>query len=435
MNTEQHSAIISHLSHDGRGIAYINNKITFIKNALPQEKVLFRYIKQRSRFDEGVAIGILEPSPVRVTPRCPHFGMCGGCQLQHLSPAAQRQHKHDVLLEQLKHAGITPENILAPKYAHPWGYRRKARLGVKYMAKKNKVLVGFREENTRYLADLNQCEVLDPSIGHALQPLSKLLFTLEAREHIPQIEIAIGNEKNRALIVRHMVTLNTNDLEQLINFCEQHQYQLFLQAGGPETVQRIFPVNAPELSYQLAKQQLTFEFKPTQFIQVNAPINEILVETALELLDVQPTDRVLDLFCGIGNFTLPIAQRAQQVVGVEGATDATNQAMHNAKLNKLSNVEFHVANLFDSIANAPWAHGKFDKILLDPPRAGAQTLMRELARFNAKNIVYISCNLMTLIRDLKELTQNGYTLTSIGIADMFTHTEHAEVIALCKRSN
>lgn len=455
-NSEAVVATISALSHDGRGITHINGKTVFIENALPGETVSFRYQKRRGKFDEGRAETVLEAAPERALPRCQHYLICGGCSMQHINSTTQLQLKQKLLLEQLQHFGkVHAENILPPLTGPLWGYRRKARLGVKYVQKKNAVLVGFREKNQRYLADLERCEVLHPSVGNLIQPLKLLIANLKAYQHIPQIEVAIGDTAT-ALIFRHMLPLEDSDLDKLIAFAQTHTLQLYLQPGGPQSVHLLWPTaEEATLRYRLAvnssvssvatddnhaaaaqpaaadtcSTELTFHFQPSDFTQVNADINQQMVARALELLAPKASDRILDLFCGLGNFTLPIARLCATAVGVEGSEALIQRASQNATLNNITNAQFYQADLTSDFVQLPWCHD-FDKILLDPPRTGALEIVQKISLLGAKRIVYVSCNPATLARDAGELIRQGYRLSQTGIMDMFPHTHHVEAIAL-----
>jgi len=425
------SALIESLSHDGRGIAKINGKTTFISGALPEENVLFRYVKRKATYDEGVMTQILEASPLRQIAKCQHYGVCGGCNLQHLSPLQQISHKQSVLAEMLLHqANVQPKEWLPPLQADVWGYRGKARLGVKYVPGKDKVLVGFREKNSHFLADLVRCEILHPAVGTHLTEISHLLYQLKIRAHIPQIEIATDDE-NTALIIRHVAELPEEDLNKLKNFATEYQYKIYLQPKGIDSIHLLYPEQASNLmTYHLQKYHLKFNFHPTQFTQINPKINQLMIERALTLLDLSSTDRVLDLFCGIGNFTLPIAQFCHHVVGVEGEKNAVIQAEMNAELNAIKNAKFYCANLFDSSYNELWSQQKYDKLLLDPPRTGAKEVLAHLRIWQPQRVVYVSCNPATLARDCKILIDQGYQLEKMGVMDMFPHTQHVEAIAL-----
>lgn len=429
------TASIKSFSHDGRGIAAIDGKTTFIFGALPGETVEFTYTACHSKFDEGKVVNVITPAPERVTPNCQHFGVCGGCSLQHIASTTQIKHKQTMLLEQLKHFGnIVPKEILSPLTSDVWGYRHKARLGVRYVTKKATVLVGFREQNSNFLAQLERCEVLDPRVGNLIMPLREFIASLDAFNSISQIEVAI-TQTQVGLVFRHLEPLNSSDLEQLKTFGAEHGLWLYLQPAGPNSVTKLYPDDKQLfLHYSLPEFNLIYQFHPLDFTQVNPTINQKMVALALELLDVQPSDTVLDLFCGLGNFTLPIAQRAKHVVGVEGSDVMVERASMNAQTNHITNVEFYAANLMGDCSTHPWTTQSFTKILLDPPRSGALDILPLVAAMNAQTIVYVSCNPATLARDAGELVNRyGYTLQKAGVMDMFPHTEHVESIALfCK---
>ncbi len=432
--TAGQSASISSLSHEGRGIATINNKTTFIEGALPNEQVLFTYTKKHSKFDEGIVSEIISASPDRVTPLCPHFSICGGCNLQHIHSDQQILFKQNVLLEQLKHFGnLVPEQIMTPLTGPAWGYRHKARLSVKYVDKKNALLIGFHEKNGRYVADLSCCPILHPSVGQLIEPLKKLLMQLSIYRHIAQIEMAIADNFS-ALIFRHLTAMPDQDKNHLIQFAQQYHFHIYLQPNTPLPLSCLWPDNnQPFLNYVLPDHQLTLEFKPTDFTQINPTINQKMINTALQLLDLQQDDCVLDLFCGIGNFTLPIAKYCHSVVGVEGALSSVERATHNAQKNGITNTQFHVANLVDVNMAASWVKQKYHKILLDPPRTGALEIIKLFSKWQPQKIIYVSCNPATLARDAGELAKQGYRLVKAGVMDMFPHTKHVESIALFER--
>lgn len=425
-------AQIHALSHDGRGIATIQNKTTFLAGSLPQESITYRIHQKRPTFMEGEAVEILTPSPERVTPPCPHFGVCGGCSLQHMSLSLQTSMKEKTLLEQLTHFGkVTPAHVLAPLQSAGTGYRRKARLGVKFVIKKDKLLVGFREKSSRYLADLTRCVVLHPEVGERLTTLAELVRSLASYQQIPQIEVAMG-DTTVALVFRHMETLAETDLDLLRAFGQQYGFHIYLQPNPPAPVSKLYPPDGTErLTYTLPEFGLEFLFHPLDFTQINLEINRLMVKQAIDLLDLSPDDAVLDLFSGIGNFTLPLAQRAKSVVGVEGAIEMTVRASDNARHNNITNTEFFAANLMEPPAGAPWMQRRYDKVLLDPPRAGAKEILPAIAKFKPKRIVYVSCNPATLARDAGELVhQYGYSLQTVGIMNMFPHTSHIEAMAV-----
>ncbi len=425
-------ASVHAFSHDGRGIATIQNKTTFLAGALPDETVTYRIHQKKTTYMEGEAIEIIKASPERVTPPCQHFGVCGGCSLQHMSVALQTQLKEKTLLEQLTHFGkVTPLTVLPPLQSSGTGYRRKARLGVKFVIKKDKLLVGFREKSSRYLADLSRCVVLHPEVGERLEILAELVRSLDAYQHLPQIEVAMG-DTTVALVFRHMEPLSEGDREKLSHFGAQYDFHIYLQPNPPLPVTKLFPAdNVERITYTLPDFNLEFLFHPLDFTQINLEMNRIMVKQAIDLLEISDSDTVLDLFCGIGNFTLPMARQAKAVVGIEGAVEMTVRANENAMHNGIHNTSFHAANLMEPPASAPWMKQRYDKILLDPPRAGAKEMLAAIAGFQAKRIVYVSCNPATLARDAGELVhQHGYQLQKVGIMNMFPHTSHIEAMAV-----
>lgn len=425
---------IEKLSHDGRGIARLDGKTLFVEGALPGERVLARYTNRRARFDELCAEQVLAASPDRVEPPCAHARVCGGCSLQHLSPEAQILHKQAVLVEQFEHfADVLPPELEAPLKDQALGYRRKARLGVRYVTKRDEVLVGFREKSSNFLTAIDRCPVLDPRVGELITPLKELIRGLTVYRSIAQIEVAAGDQ-DVALVVRHLEPLPEADLARLLEFFRARNLHLYVQPGGPDTIRRIWPEQGEDrLSFGLDAFGVTLKFHPTDFTQVNAGINRQMVSRALDWLDPQPRDRVLDLFCGLGNFTLPLATRAGHVVGVEGDQAMVERGRENARFNGLDNVEFYAADLQADFTQEPWAREGFDKILIDPPRSGALEVVRYLPRFGARRIVYVSCNPATLARDAGVLVAAGYRLLKAGVMDMFPHTTHVESIAVFEK--
>lgn len=426
-------AVIESLSHDGRGVAHIEGKTIFIEGALPGEEVMFKYSAKRKHFDEGMAVEIKLPSSQRVEPHCKHFSICGGCSLQHLDAHAQILAKQKILLESFRRLGkVEPAEVLAPITGDVIGYRRKARLGCKFVIKKQKMVIGFREKRSAFLADIETCEVLHPAVGQRLDELRNLVHSLKAFDRIPQIEVAVSDTVT-AMVFRHLDALVEEDQIKLHDFGVRTGFHVYLQPGGSDSVHLLWP-DQSELSYRLPEFDLELFFRPTDFTQVNYSINPAMVSRAVELLDVQPQDRVLDLFCGLGNFTLPLARNACHVVGVEGDESLVKQGRENARRNGLDNVEFHGANLTLAPHSQPWFGQGFDKILLDPPRTGAYEIVQHIAEFGAKKIVYVSCDPATLARDVGVLVNEaGYRLVSAGVMDMFPHTTHVESIALFER--
>lgn len=430
---------IDSLSHDGRGVARIEGKTVFVAVALPNETVDVRYYKRHKAYDEAICDTVLVASSHREIPRCTHFSSCGGCVLQHISSEFQHSHKQSVLLEQLQHFGLVqPDFLLPPLYDEsPWGYRFRARLSARFSDVKKTMYVGFREKtHARRITEMHTCDILIPAVGEKIDALRVLLDSLEAKQHISQIEIAAGDEAC-ALIFRHMIPLSTSDREKLLSFGLSNSFWIILQGSTIDKLEWLLPEVPTELFYRLTNENLIFYFHPAHFTQVNPTMNQKLVHRALALLNPQSNETILDLFCGLGNFSLPIAKRAKSVVGVEGSQAMVKQAEYNAKKNSITNAYFHVADLNDiAFRNASWVkHGLgYDKILLDPSRAGALEIVQSMDQWNPKAIVYVSCNPATLARDAGILVQQkGYRLSKAGIADMFPHTSHVESIALFER--
>jgi 23S rRNA (uracil1939-C5)-methyltransferase len=433
------SAKIESLSHEGRGIALVEGKTVFVSGALPGEDALFQYKKQRPKYDEAHALEITNPAAERVEPKCEFFGLCGGCSLQHMQHDFQIEHKQSVLMEQLEHIGkVKPKSVISPLTGPVWGYRRKARLGVKYVDKKERVLVGFREKYSPFVADMNSCEVLHPSVGTLIEPLQCLITELSLIKQIPQIEVAIGDDVT-ALIFRHLADFNDEDMTKLKAFAEQYNVDIYLQSGGLDSVVPLVNTNPRQLSYALTEFDVTLNFLPTDFTQVNLEINRDMVPRALGLLEVNSEDRVLDLFCGIGNFTLPLARKAASVLGVEGEHGLVERAKQNAALNNISNVEFWAMDLAKDDLNEDFSkidffRGGFNKLLLDPARNGAQEVIEKMNLKSIDRIVYVSCNPSTLARDAGILVNDkGFKLEQAGVMDMFPHTTHVESIAVFSR--
>lgn len=422
---------IESLSHDGRGIGRIEGKTVFVDGVLPGEEVTFTYTDSKRQYDEGRAQEILKPAANRQQPVCEHALICGGCSLQHLDCAEQIAFKQDTLLEQFAHFGngVQPKEVVEPLLGPTEGYRRKARLAVKHVPKKGGVLVGFREKRNSFITDIHSCAVLDPRVGEMIEPLKEMIGLLSVHARLPQIEVAMGDQEV-ALVFRHLDPVTEADQQILLDFCQSRELHCYLQPGGLDTVHRIWPDSGEDrLFYELSEFGVKFAFHPTDFTQVNAAINEQMVSRAISWLDLQTEDQVLDLFCGLGNFTLPIATRVARVVGVEGSEALVQRGRENAQRNQLNNVEFFAADLTQDMSQAPWAEKGFNKILLDPARSGALEIIQMLPKFNAQTIVYVSCNPATLARDAGALCQLGYELECTGVMDMFPHTTHVESIA------
>jgi 23S rRNA (uracil1939-C5)-methyltransferase len=378
---------------------------------------------------------IVRESPARVKPRCPHFGVCGGCSLQHMEPSAQIAAKQRVLEDNLTHIGkVKPDAMLSAIHGPAWGYRSRARLSVKLVEKKGGVLVGFHERKSSFVAEMDSCEVLPPRISALIPQLRTLIMQLTIRDKLPQIELAATDAVD-VLVIRHMAPLGGDDETLLREFADAHHIQWWLQSKGPDTIVPFYPLDAPELAYTLPEFNLVMPFRPSEFTQVNTAVNPILMRRAMQLLDPQPFERIVDMFCGLGNFTLPIARRAEHVIGIEGSKELVARARQNAERNGLINTEFMVENLFTITPERLAALGQFDKMLIDPPRDGAYTLVQALGQDAPQRIVYVSCNPATLARDAAVLVhEKGYRLRAAGIANMFPHTAHVESIAVFERA-
>lgn len=424
------------LSHDGRGVARRDGeggKVTFITGALPGEVVSAEPTARNRHFDEARTLEVLQPSPQRVTPRCPHFGVCAGCVLQHLDESQQIVAKQRVLMDNLTRIGhVTPGTVLPPLVGDSWGYRRKGRFSVRRVEKKDKTLVGFRELDPRFVADLGVCLTVIPEIGSKVGAMAAFIETLEGKRDIPQIEFIAGDEAIM-LTIRHMQPLSEADRAAWTAFGQEHGFAISLQPGGVESVQPLWPAEVP-LSFRLAPWDVELAFRPLDFIQVNAKLNVQMIAHALDLLDAGPDERVLDLFCGLGNFTLPLARTVRNVVGVEGDAGLVARARENAARNGLDNAEFFAADLTQDQRQAAWMRQGFDKLLLDPPRSGALEVLQQLPLKQFKRIVYVSCHPGSLARDAGYLVkEQGFTLVSAGAMDMFPHTAHVESIAVFER--
>lgn len=434
------SLTISRLSHEGRGVAHHpDGKLVFVDFALPGEQVTARLTARNKRYDEAEVVSVEQASPDRVTPPCPHFTVCGGCSLQHMSRPAQIAAKQAVLAEHLQHfGGLTPQHWLPPLVDASESYRRKARLGVRFVVKKDRLLVGFRERQSGWLADLSRCVILDARLGDELMPLAAMIEGLAARSQIAQIEVSAGDplpdDPQVALNFRHLVPLTDADQAAIVAFCAARGWQCYLQPAGYDSVHRVWPaVGEDRLTYALPDFDLVLRSHPNDFTQVNAGINQTMVRRAVDLLDPQPHERVLDLFCGLGNFTLPLARRAREVVGVEGSEAMAQRGTENAAANGLTNVSFYAHDLTQDARHLPWAQAGFDKVLIDPPRSGAWEVLPHVVSLQPRRIVYVSCNPATLARDAGLLAESGYVLRDAGVMDMFPHTTHVESLAVFER--
>ncbi|MFN2381153.1 MAG: 23S rRNA (uracil(1939)-C(5))-methyltransferase RlmD [Guyparkeria sp.] len=425
------AARIESLTLEGRGVAHVNGKATFIGRALPGEEVRFVYRDQRRHFDLGDAVAVDRASPERIEPGCPHFHHCGGCAMQHLAPGAQVHHKQQALLDQLARIGrVTPEQVLDPLAGPAWGYRRMARLGVRYVRKKGRALVGFRELGSPLIADIGTCPVLDPRVGEKLPAIADLIAGMDARRDLPQIEVGCG-DGHCALAFRHMVPLTDADRARLDAFADEQGFAIFLQPGGPDSLEPL--VDGPRdvyPSYRMDEFDVEIRFSPLDFAQVNAEINRRMVHQALDWLAVRPGDRALDLFAGLGNFSLPLARR----VGPEGAVTAVEadpamveRGAASARANGILNTRHVTGNLFEPDVGHGWMGESFDRILLDPPRAGAEAMMPVIVRMRPLRVVYVSCHPGSLARDVGRLVNDhGWRLLAAGVMDMFPHTAHVE---------
>ena len=429
---EAEQGTVAALTADGEGIVK-DGKAAFVGGALPGEVIRFRRVRRHRGHDEGQLLAVIEASPDRVVPRCSHFGVCGGCALQHLSADRQIEIKERELRDALERvAKVSPDAWLPPLRGPQWGYRRRARLGARYVPKKARVVVGFRERLAPYIAALDHCEVLAAPVGALIAPLSVMLTGLASREHIPQIEVAIA-ENITALVLRVLRPLPEGDVAALREFGRQHALRIYLQSGGLDSVAPLEPAADLEaLRYSLPEFGVAYDFAPTDFVQINAALNAAMVSQVIALLELEPASRVLDLFCGLGNFTLPLARRAAAVLGIEGDAALIERARHNARMNGLTNAQFLTADLTQPLPlNAPYLAGGFSHVVLDPPRAGALEVMPTIAQLAPRKVAYISCHPASLARDIAVLVHEfGFELRAAGVLDMFPHTAHVESLAV-----
>jgi 23S rRNA (uracil1939-C5)-methyltransferase len=421
---------IESLTQDGRGVARPGGKAVFVHGALPGERVTAKRMRRHRNYDEAIALSVERPAAERVVPRCPHFGLCGGCAMQHLESGAQLRSKEQHLFDELTRTGhVVPAERLEPLAAGVWGYRRRARLGVKHVPKKGGVLVGFRESFSPLVAEISACAVLPERVSQLIRPLAQLIGELSIRARVPQIEVAVADNV-LALVLRVLDPPTAPDRELLESFARAQGLEFYLQPGGLESV---VPLRLPAtpLYYELPEQNVRITFAPTDFIQVNGPVNEQLIARAIEQLAPRPEDRLLDLFCGLGNFTLPLARRVASVTGVEGDVGLVERARLNAAANGITNAHFHVANLGAELPDYEWARGAYDLVLLDPPRIGAKEVVSQLARWHPHRVVYVSCHPSSLARDAGILVNElGYVIERAGVIDMFPHTAHVESMAV-----
>ena len=435
---------VESLDLEANGVARHDGKVVFVRDALPGERVRARIVRRKPKFDVARTVEILRASSARDVPRCPHFGVCGGCSMQHVEPRSQLAIKQRVLEDQLWHVGrVRPQTVLRPLAGPTWGYRHRARLSVRNVPKKGGVLVGFHERGSSYVADMRECSVLPPSVSALLVPLRELLGGLVMRDRMPQIEVAAGEAPDGpvlALVFRVLDPVAPADREALVAFAREHAFELWFQPKGPDSIEPVWtPASsqgAPRsrLAYALPEFDVVMPFRPTDFTQVNHRVNEVLVARALRLLDAGPRERVADLFCGLGNFSLPLARRAHQVLGIEGSETLVARARENAALNGLAERTAFLAQDLFELTGEQWAAlGPFDRVLIDPPREGALAPARAIAAdaHAPRRIVYVSCNPATLARDAAVLVHTGgYLLRAAGAIDMFPHTSHVESIAV-----
>lgn len=429
------SAEVSGLTLDGLGVLDPGGKRVLVPGALAGERIRFQRHRRHRNYDEGRLLEVLEAAANRVTPRCAWFGTCGGCALQHLSGPGQVAMKQAALLDSLARIGrVTPERILLPLTGSAWGYRRRARLAARWVPRKERVLVGFRERDKPYVADMDSCETLEPRLAALLDPLAELTRELSIRARLPQFEVTAA-DNDVAVVARVLDEPSAADLEHLRRFQSRHGLRLYLQPGNEATIRPLDPARcSADLWYDIPAAGVRMGFGPVDFIQVHGEMNLRMIDQALALLEPGPGDRVLDLFCGIGNFTLPIARRAGEVLGIEGAAPAVERARSNGAANGLANARFVVGDLAGDGAEGAWTRERFDAVLLDPPRTGALAVLPALAASGARRIVYVSCHPGTLARDAGALvTGHGFRLAAAGIMDMFPQTGHVESMALLVR--
>lgn len=424
---------IEDLTHDGRGVAKWNDKVVFVQNALPGEVVMGKLNRITRNYNEALAVEVLKASDDRVEPKCEFYTVCNGCSMMHLEESKQIDFKFNTLKSNFhKMAHAEPKKWLKPLTDSHWNYRRRARLSVKWVHAKDKMLVGFREKNGRFVAEMNHCHVLEKPLADLLKPLATLFAQTSIKQSIPQVECSMGDNVI-SLIIRHMKPFESDDIMLLKQFSQDHQLQIYLQSKGPKTVTSLESYEQ-SLNFELNEFGLRYEFLPNDFIQVNRLMNEKMIMQALTAMSLNNGDVVLDLFCGLGNFTLPIAQTAAEVVGVEGDQQLVERARYNAKLNQIENVEFFKADLTQNQDENEWFKKDFNKVLIDPPRSGAWEILPLIAKTSAKTLVYVSCHPASLARDTERLVNElGFTLETAGVMDMFPHTSHVESMAIFSR--
>ena len=428
-------ALVESIDHEGIGVAHVDGKVVFIEGAVTGERVAFTRRRSRGHFDLGTMTQVLRPSAQRAVPRCRYFGICGGCAMQHVEAASQVAAKQRVLEDNLARLGkVVPEQVLPPIAGQSWGYRNRARLSIHYVAKKGGVLVGFHERRSSFVADTWSCEVLPPHVSALIPALREMFTAMKIRDRVPQLEVAAGEDVT-VFVLRHLEPIPDEDAERLRAFADAHGIQWWLQPKGPETAHPWHPVEAPALDYALPEFGVRLRYRPTEFTQVNAGVNRVLVKRAVDMLDPQPGERVGDLFCGLGNFTLPLATRGAFVVGMEGSNSLVERARENARLNGLEpSTEFIAYDLYADAEGALKRLGPVEKLLIDPPRDGAVDICKAIGEDGPSRIVYVSCSPGTLARDAGVLVNvKGYRLLQAGVVNMFPHTGHVESIALFSR--
>ena len=425
-------ANIVDITLEGKGVADQEGKVVFVPFTIPGERVSFERARRKKKFDEAKLIEVLEASPDRVTPQCEYFTHCGGCSIQHISEQAQIEFKQKSVIDTLHRIGkVTPENVLAPVVDKAWGYRRRARLAVKYVEKKGRALVGFREYSAPFVADMWSCEVLHPDIASLIKPLSNMISQFSIKDKLPQVECSVA-ENATALVFRVLAEPSEQDIDMLAEFAQQYSVRVYLQSKGPSTVT---PLNneifEPPLAYSLPPFGIKMEFLPIDFIQVHNEINQKMVQQAIDWLQLEDDQHVLDLFCGLGNFSLPVAQHVASVFGIEGDKDLVDRARHNAHINNLQNVEFKKEDLFKIDGKCAWLAKQWDAVIIDPPRAGAREVIELISKINPSKLLYISCHPGTLARDADVLVNTlGYRMEKMNVLNMFPHTGHVETMAL-----
>ena len=436
MNSSILSGTVESLTLEGDGVSRVDGKVYFVNGGLPGETVEFEVMRNRRKHGHAKLTNILETAQDsgRVESDCDYFGVCGGCSMRHYHKERQIEAKQQALMDAFERIGkVSPENIMPPIIGDWLHYRRKARLGIRYVEKKGGALVGFREKNNSFITALDQCLTLTKPISDLLPGLAHLVNQLSVKQKLPQIEVAQGDNQI-SLVFRHLDPLTDSDIELISAFSKTNQIQSYLQSKGLDSIRPLYPEQPEELFYELEQFGCRYYFSPTDFVQVNAQMNQLLVSKAIEFLDIQPGDEILDLYCGLGNFSLPLALQCKHVLGVEGDKRLVEKAKRNAEHNNVTNIDFELQDLSDESADFSWLSNKFNKILLDPARSGAALMCQQLAKLKPLKIVYISCNPATLARDAEILVQQGgYVLKQAGIANMFPHTAHIESIAIFER--